>query len=303
MTAFVLILPLFIVMAVAYLLKKVGVLPESISPALNKLLINLLLPALLFRSTSRTEISEVGVAAAGFLSAVLLVTALAILLGLSMPRRSRGAFVQSSFRGNLAYLGLPVVTAAVGAEAAPIAAAILASGLILHVILTILLLQTLDPDRQSMQLPDSIKTIIKNPLIVSSVAGILFSLTGLTLPPILAQLLDLLARAALPLALVVIGTTISFTGVRDRISVTLLAVGLKLLVMPAVAYLVTRFLYGGAGEILVIVVLMAASPTAILAQTFAEAFNADSRLAAATVGLSTLLGILTFSFWSVLLGI
>ena len=303
MSPFLLIIPLFIVMALGYVLKKLAVLDEELVGHLNRLLTRVLLPALLFRSTSRTVISEVGSASLGFLAAVLLVAALAIVVSLAMPRRVRGAFVQSSFRGNLAYLGLPVVAAVFGEAAISIAAAILAGGLILHIILTIVLLQILDPDRPDLDLQANLKTIITNPLILSAAAGLLFSATGLTLPRLLAETLDLLGRGALPLALLVIGCTVSFRGIRARLSLTLLAVAFKLILMPALAFVIMSFIFGAEGEILQIVVIMAASPTAILAQTFAEAFNADGHLAAATVALSTMFGLLAFPLWSALLGI
>ncbi|MFW6250810.1 MAG: AEC family transporter [Alkalispirochaetaceae bacterium] len=303
MSPFLLIMPLFIVMALGYVLKKLGVLDQPLVGYLNKLLTTVLLPALLFRSTSRTEISEVGSASLGFLAAVILVAAVAIVVSLGVPRSARGAFIQSSFRGNLAYLGLPVVGAVFGEGAISVAAAILAAGLILHVILTILLLQILDPDRPDLDLRANLKTIVTNPLILSAVAGLLFSATGLSLPTLLADPLDLLGRSALPLALLVIGCTVSFRGIRARLSLTLLAVAFKLVLMPALAFVIMSFLFPAESEILQIVVIMAASPTAILAQTFAEAFNADGHLTAATVALSTILGILAFPLWSALLGI
>lgn len=290
-------------MGAGYALRKAGVLDENLVRYLNTLLTRVLLPALLFRSTSRTEIGEVGTGVLGFLSAVVLIAALAILVSLAMPQRARGAFIQSSFRGNLAYLGLPVVGAVFGDRAIPVAAAILAAGLILHIILTILLLQILDPERPRLDVRANLKTIGTNPLILSAVAGLLFSATGLELPSLLAEPLDLLGRAALPLALLVIGCTVSFQSIRSKISLTLLAVGFKLILMPATAYLLMRVVFGAEGETLQIVVIMAASPTAILAQIFAEAFNADGRLAAATVALSTILGLLAFPAWAALLGI
>jgi hypothetical protein len=290
-------------MALGYVLKKLSILDQDLVGYLNKLLTRVLLPALLFRSTSRTVISEVGSASLGFLAAVLLVAAVAIVVSLAMPRRVRGAFVQSSFRGNLAYLGLPVVAAVFGEAAISIAAAILAGGLILHIVLTIVLLQILDPDRPDLDLQANLKTIVTNPLILSAAAGLLFSATGISLPGVLAQTLDLLGSGALPLALLVIGLTLSFRGIQARLSLTLLAVAFKLLIMPGLTYVIMSFLFQAEGEILQIVVIMAASPTAILAQTFAEAFNADGHLAAATVALSTILGLLAFPLWSTLLGI
>ena len=240
MSPFLIIIPLFIVMGAGYALRKAGVLDENLVRYLNTLLTRVLLPALLFRSTSRTEIGEVGTGVLGFLSAVVLIAALAILVSLAMPQRARGAFIQSSFRGNLAYLGLPVVGAVFGEGAIPVAAAILAAGLILHIILTILLLQILDPERPRLDVRANLKTIGTNPLILSAVAGLLFSATGLELPSLLAEPLDLLGRAALPLALLVIGCTVSFQSIRSKISLTLLAVGFKLILMPATAYQIGR---------------------------------------------------------------
>ena len=302
MSAFLLIAPLFIVMAVGFALKKSDILNESFISKLNALLLRVLLPALLFRSTSRGNITDLGIPALAFLISILFVAALAIALSLLMQRTARGAFVQSSFRGNLAYLGLPVITAVAGDEAVPIAAAILAVGLVAHIVMTIVLLQVLNPDTPTKGFRANLMSVVTNPLILAAAGGILFSSFGLELPRIVTEPLDLLARGALPLALLIVGGTVSFNDIGSRVAPTLLAVAFKLLFLPAVAYAVSSWIFQASPETTSIVVIMAASPTAILAQSFAEAFGADGRLAAATVALSTMLGIVTFPLWAVLVG-
>ncbi len=303
MDAFLLIVPLFVVMTAGHLLHRYGVFEDRHVAGMNVVLTRVLLPVLLFNSTRRTQLEELGVAAVTYAGALVVVTVIALLMSFSLKGGPRGAFVQSSFRGNLAYLGLPVISAVVGSEAVPVAAAILAIGLILHIVVSIPLLQIFDPRRTHLDVRGNIVSIVTNPLILAASAGLLVAAVHLELPHILSEPLDLLGRAALPLALLVIGSQLSVGTIRERFGLSLLAAFLKLVFMPAVAYLLATQLFHASPRTVAVVVILAASPTAILAQTFALAFNSDSRLAASTVAVSTLLAIISFPLWSLLVGI
>jgi malonate transporter len=127
---------------------------------------------------------------------------------------------------------------------------------------------------------------------VASLLGLLVAATGIELPSLLMRPVDLVAAAAVPVALIAYG--LSLAGAKDSISLdrdAVLAVLLKTLVQPLVAYSVGRWLLGLEGPALLAPVLLAALPTAQNVYVYAVQYRAARRLARSAVLLSTLLSI------------
>ncbi|MFI5709078.1 AEC family transporter [Kribbella sp. NPDC051620] len=133
---------------------------------------------------------------------------------------------------------------------------------------------------------------LRNPLTVASLLGLLVAAAGIELPSLLMRPIDLVAAAAVPVALVAYG--LSLGGAKDSISLdrdAVLAVLLKTLVQPLVAYSVGRWLLDLEGPALLAPVLLAALPTAQNVYVYAVQYRAARRLARSAVLLSTLLSI------------
>ena len=142
-------------------------------------------------------------------------------------------------------------------------------------------------------------TLIKvatNPFLIASVSGVIVGLGGWTIPAPLLDPLELLAQAAIPVALISVGATMNWGALAamDRFSSILVAT--KLLVMPLVT-LVACIAFGTQGPIASTLVLFAALPTASAAHVLAAGFGADRTLAATLVAQSTLLGAVTLPIW------
>lgn len=292
------VLPLVAVMGTGYALRRVFT--AAFIADVNRLLGMVFLPALIFRSTSRAALDELSMTSLTYTTAVFVLLAVAVLVAQVFRRTQRGAFIQSSFRGNLVYLGLPVVTAAAGEAALTTAAPIVAVALIVHIGLSIMLLRSMQPGRPQTNVLTALRSIVTHPLVLAAAAGLVFAASGVVMPQVIDDVLELLSRAALPLALIVVGWKLPLDTVRSRFVPALTATMLKLIVMPAVAWVVAAVLFEAEPQNVVVVVIMAGSPTAILAQTFAETFNADATLAAASVALSTVLSLVTLPVWAAL---
>lgn len=130
-------------------------------------------------------------------------------------------------------------------------------------------------------------------MILSVAAGMVFSVNGWDVPAVLNSPVELLARMSLPLILLVLGLSLSFTELKRSFRYALFASVLKLAVMPLVAWVVMdRVLHA---PVLVVhsTVIMAAMPTAVASQTFARAFGADEGVSASSISLSTLLAMVS----------
>ena len=113
------VLPVFLVIALGYALRRLGLIPEQVNSGLTKLVFYVAAPALLFRGTSQTHL-DWSVSA----PMLLVVGCVAVIVSFSVyatcarwtPER-RGVMAQGSQRSNIVFLGLPLVLSAFGEEA------------------------------------------------------------------------------------------------------------------------------------------------------------------------------------------
>ncbi len=292
-------MPLFILIALGYALKKTRFISEGFIAELNRLVYYIALPAMLFGNTaSLTALPQAFVTAAAVYSiAVVLVTIIAILVTLGRAAGLRGSFIQASFRGNLAYLGLPIVSSALGDQVVGTIAVIIAAGVVLHTALSVVTLRFLDPTADRTDVPSHLLHIVTNPLIISIAAGLLVAGIGVELPGFLTRTIDLVASMSLPVILIIIGFSLSFRSVGRSIIPASAATFLKLVLMPTIALALTVWLFGASGDLRNTIVLMSAMPTAVVSQAFARQFNADTEVTAATVSLDTILALVTLPIW------
>ncbi|KPN64928.1 hypothetical protein SAMN04488527_10849 [Aliiroseovarius crassostreae] len=148
----------------------------------------------------------------------------------------------------------------------------------------------------SMGLGATFRKVALNPFLLASLGGVIFGLMGWRLPgPILAPL-DMLARAAIPIALLSIGATMNWGALArlDRFNGAICAI--KLVILPALT-LLGGLLVGVSPEIGSVLVLFAALPTASASHVLASAFGANRELVATLIAQTTLLSAVTLPIW------
>lgn len=290
-----LVFPLFIVIFLGYALKRAKLFSDSFGSELNRLVYYVSLPLLLFSDMLDLRLEDISSFALvfGFPLVILATMILSSLISLFLKRHRRGAFIQGSFRVNLAYFGLPITLAVLGKEASGIAAVLVGVGTMADTLLSIAVLRFYDAKSSEEDLQKAVKSFLANPSIVSIVAGFFFSYLRTPLPEFLSETLSLVSRTSLPLILFVIGFSLSFQMIKESIYLDVFSALIKLLIMPALDYLIMLWFFDASGTLLYATVLMAATPTAIISYTFAKEFNADEKLAGSIVNFSTLLSMVT----------
>jgi hypothetical protein len=138
--------------------------------------------------------------------------------------------------------------------------------------------------------------ILVNPIILSAIAGILFSLLGLPLPAVADRSLDILGNLALPMALLLIGATLSPERMRARTGPIIGAGALKLLVMPALGMGLFSW-WGIPPAVYLPGLILLASPSATVIYVMAGEMGGDADLAVAAISATTLVSAGTLSFW------
>jgi len=300
-----LILPLFVIILVGYVLRKTGFARAEFVDELNRLVYFIGLPALLFTESSRIDLGQLagGAPAVAFPIIVTLTAVLGFAASLLLPFEQRGPLVQAGFRANLAYLGLPIVSTTLGEVVLGTVAIVIAAGVVINTLLSILVLSLLKPGGESIHPLQRLARTLSNPLLIAIALGLLMAAGDWSLPQVLSRPIELLARMSLPLILLVLGLSLSFSELRRNLPSAVLASVIKLVVMPAVAWLVMVYGFDSPSLITRTVVLMSAMPSAVATQTFARAFEADSSVSASSVSLSTLLAVVSVPVLVLVLGV
>ncbi|MGC6521035.1 MAG: AEC family transporter [Candidatus Puniceispirillaceae bacterium] len=134
------------------------------------------------------------------------------LFGLS--RLEGGIFGLNAAYPNYGYIGVPLAILALGDAAAMPLALMLACDTMVLLMLTGYFVAT-DGGAILANMWQAVKTVSRNPLLISAVAGLGFTATGLTLPPVLDTLLNMLADSAAPVALFALGATVYGQPIRN----------------------------------------------------------------------------------------
>lgn len=140
------------------------------------------------------------------------------------------------------------------------------------------------------------REVLRNPLILATVSGLLFNLLGLKLPDLANTTLGRLGAAALPLGLMAVGAGLQLGALREgpKLAASLLAI--KHLAMPALALVLVSALGLPASQ-QAVVVAFAALPTASSAYVLAVRMGGHGGFTAGLVTVSTLLGMVGLPFW------
>jgi malate permease and related proteins len=295
------IVPIFVIILLGWLARAYGFIrTDFIAPA-NRLVFYLGLPAMIFRSISKASLNGhfEGWAVALALLSIFFVFCIAwIWVRIArVPRVQRGTFIQNSFHGNLGYIGLAVAFYYLGREGFVRASILAAFMMILQNLLAVIALQVYAENNPSSSIRWAVVLkIVGNPIILAALAGILVSVAAVPVPLVIGRCLDILSDLALPLALLIIGASLSFDMVQSRLVAVLSSGLLKLLLLPGIGYALYR-LCGLLPESFLPGVILLASPTATVTYVMAREMGGDSDFAVAAISLNTLLSALTFMFW------
>jgi hypothetical protein len=284
------------------LARAVGVLGERRTERLNSLAFYVALPALVFTSTYAEPLGEI-------VSPTLIVGLWVVLFataGLSWVVHSRQAdpatravAVVQSYHSNFGYLGLPLVAATLGSAAAAKGSLILGVGALTQVPLTILLLVRLTDGEAD--LARELRTVLTNPVILALSVGLVFSAFRLGVPGPAATGLEWIAELALPIALLCVGASLELE-LPDRAYGTVGAVvAVKVLAMPAIAWLAFSSL-GVDPLTLQAGVVMFGAPTAVSTFIYASELGGDESIASIDIFVTTVVSLGTlFALLRVLL--
>ena len=293
------IIPIFLVIALGYGVRKKGLLSDTFMAAGNRLLYMVAIPCLLFHkiSTAPFQGSFFPHLIIGCVTAIVLMSLGVFLLGrlLAFSPGTYATFVQSSIHGNIGYIGLAVCYYSFDEKAFGVASVLAGFFIITQNILSVLCFH-LVADRDITRRGGAIGKLMVNPIILSTLAGLAVSFFHLTLPLIIDKALMMVGKMALPMALLIIGGSLN-TGLMFRnLKLTGLSSLLKMVFLPLLGTGLFYF-FSVPGNLWLPGVILLSVPSATTCYVMARELHGDPNLASSAVTTSTLLSLFTFVFW------
>jgi len=269
----------------------------------------LFVPALLFRTVVRQDLSELPwrMLAAYFAPALLCAVAFYAWQKRSRPAASAAPAAAATASvaavyGNAVQLGIPLAAALFGETGLALHIALVSvHGVVLLTLLTALVEADLARANPAASHKDTLRLTLRNtvihPVVLPVLVGLAWNLAGLGLHPVFDQTLQGLGSAAVPLCLVLIGVSLATYGLRGGLRGALFVSAFKLLVLPALVLVVAQGAFGLSGTALAVLVMMAAMPVGSNALIFAQRYGTLEAEATAAIVVSTVAFMATAALW------
>ena len=299
-------MPIFLVMVIGYILKQIGMLNDNFVTVANKFNFKVTLPFMLFKDIAGVDIKEVFDIKYVLFCAIVSTICFWVVWGtaklLVRDKTIRGAFVQSSFRGSAAVMGLAFIQNIYGSSA--MGPLMIVSAVPLYNIFSVIVLTFEANDSTGIDKKAKIRqagiNICKNPIILSILAGLIVGLLGIQFPTLVNKTVSNVAQMATPLALITIGAGFEGRKALAKIAPTMAASMIKLVLQPLVFLPVAAWM-GFSGEKMIAILIMLASPTTPSCYIMAKSMNNDEVLTASVIVTTTLMAAFTLTGWIFLL--
>lgn len=299
-------MPIFLVMVIGYILKQIGMLNDNFVTVANKFNFKVTLPFMLFKDIAGVDIKAVFDIKYVLFCAIVSTICFWVVWGtaklLVRDKTIRGAFVQSSFRGSAAVMGLAFIQNIYGSSA--MGPLMIVSAVPLYNIFSVIVLTFEANDSTGIDKKAKIRqagiNICKNPIILSILAGLIVGLLEIQFPTLVNKTVSNVAQMATPLALITIGAGFEGRKALAKIAPTMAASMIKLVLQPLVFLPVAAWM-GFSGEKMIAILIMLASPTTPSCYIMAKSMNNDEVLTASVIVTTTLMAAFTLTGWIFLL--
>ncbi|WP_439859573.1 AEC family transporter [Pseudomonas sp. MBLB4136] len=302
------LLPIFALILAGYLCRRLGVLGPSAASEINRMVVWLCLPALLFEATATAVWAQIW--QPQFILVYSLGTLAVFVLTLLWRLRQRAGLADASVQGlsasyaNTGYMGIPLCVLVLGDEG--LVPALIASLIVVCVLFSLAVVcievALQDEKRLHRALAKVLLALARNPLVVAPLLGGLWSLWGEPLPLPAHRLLDLLAAATAPCALISLGLFLAHkqSGRREG-SIGLVLI--KLIVHPLFTWVLAFQVFQLPPLWAYAALLLSALPTGTGPFMLAEFYRREASVVSSSILLSTLGSLFSLSLCLYLLGL
>jgi len=298
-----LILPVFAVILTGWIVGYTGYLSRALSDALIHFAYNIAMPALLIvtiaQESGHSLINWRFLVAFGGGSLLCFILVFGIMsIHTSRSLASRTMHGMAASMTNTGFVALPVLQAIYGQRAVLPAAIATVFVAVVMFPAAVILLELGQRDAHAARTAPmvTVKHVVLNPLVISTLIGMLWSVLDLRMPGPVTVYFGIFADALTPCALFAIGLGLSIDGLRANIWQASLLSAVKLVIMPLIVYGLSMSL--GLDPLYTIsAVICAAVPTAKTAYILAGEYRCEEMMVASTVSMTTLASVITLMVW------
>lgn len=303
------VVPVFLLIGAGYFSAWSRFLTAEIMDALIKFQVSIAVPVLLFNAMYHTDLStSLNIyAMIGFFGSGTIAFFTAIFLSRTFWKRRPGEAVAVGFCAffpNAVMLGIPISDRAFGESAMGAVFGIIAFHSMYNWFMGFVTMEAVRRDSETVLagFRKAFTTTFQNPLMIGLMLGMAANLIALPIPQMGQDALDMMADAALPVALFALGGVLTRYNIKAEVSEALMVSVFSLLVHPAVAWVITAVIFDLPLPYVQATVLIAAMPTGINSYIFATVYNRAVGTAASTVIIATALSLITITGWLWFLG-
>ena len=294
MVAVEVVIPLIVYMSVGALIRKMNLFAEEQFKALNVVIFKIFIPLTLFFDVYEVNLSDAlqGEILILVLAGILMAFGVAYYMVPKMvaERADASSVIQGIFRSNYVLFGLTIARSLCGENGIAQVAAFAAVVVPVFNVLAVILFETRRGG--NIKVSKVVLNILKNPLVEAGVLACLVNILGIHIPEVLASPLGKLGDIASPLALVTLGGMLSFRSIVSHRRALYIATVGRLVILPLIMVVITALL-GYRGEVLVLILAIFGSPTAVSSVPMAQTMGGNGKLAGEIVASTSVFSIIS----------
>lgn len=286
------IIPIIVMIIIGYVLKRIDVLKAEHAMALNKIVINIAIPSLIFLAIYNIDLSILPIIApipficiiVGILSGLIAYIFATIK---KYPEKTRWSILLTSAMFNSGFMGYPIVLGVFGGDGLVRAVFYDLGSMILFIAFGVLLLLIYGG-----KYTEILKRALIFPPLWAVAIALFLNFINFDIGFIASNTLKYLSGAAIPLIMISLGLSLEFKGITENIQAVFSVSIIKLIIAPAIAFLIVLSLSMGGLERQV-TIIESAMPSAMLSLVLAITYDLDIKTAASCIFASTILSLVT----------
>ena len=297
--------PIFIIIAAGFIIKKINLIKEDGVAILTRLAYNIGLPALFLLNITEYSLSEIFnvdiIKVIYSTYAAYFVVLLLLTFTVRRSRKTKGAFFVSSYRVNMAFVGLPIVWAAFGGLALAKATLVIAFLVPVNVISSIIIFKIFNRGEEKFEIKRLLRSVITDPIVIAAVLGIILSYFNIQLPGFINSSLDIISGMTVAVALLSIGASFRFDHLKNDLKIVSYIGFNKLILMPVLVFLAATYIFKIEVFDRNVVVMLFATPLAVAAYIMAKELRSNYNLVSSALIMTTIISAITISGWLLVL--
>jgi predicted permease len=296
--------PVFLMMVLGLVFRKLGWLDETFADKMNKFVFMVPLPVLVFEDLATVDFAEVWDTRFVFFCFAVTLVSIGIAAGISClwkDKSLQGEFIQVSYRSSAALLGVALIQNIYGdAGMAPL---MMIGSVPLYNVMAVVVLSFFHPERKGIDrevMKRTVKGIVTNPIIIAIVLGLLWSAFRIPMPSIMQKTVSGIGGMATPMGLMAMGAAFDVRRAFAKVKPAVAAVFIKLVGFCAL-FLPAAVALGFRESELVAILVMLGSATTVSCFVMAKNMGHEGVLTSSVVMLTTLFSGFTLTGWIYLL--